>query len=52
MVNADNINYIENSNNKESWENSILFMNDSSVIYTVESQFELKELINTANNSV
>ena len=40
MINTDNINYIENSNN------SIIFMNDSTVVYAVEILLEIQILIN------
>ena len=50
IVNADNIKYIENSK-RDSWEKSILVMMDSTTIDVVETQSELKKLINWHNKS-
>ena len=46
MINADNINYIESITDHENWENSIIFMNDKTTIYTVETKFEIQNLVN------
>jgi len=46
VVNADNINKVENSDRIQDWAKSIIYMNDGTTIDTVESKEEISRIIN------
>ena len=49
LINADNINFIEDYINPENWEKSMITMNNKEIVYTSETKEELKKIINNSS---